>query len=90
MSSGIIPRSGHRRGFLEIVECILKACRAGAKKKTRLMYAANLNWAQLNKYLNFLMEKGLLEHVSERDEYVLTKKGARLLRACKELRKLFS
>jgi len=54
------------------------------------MYAANLNWAQLNKYLNFLMEKGLLEHVSERDEYVLTKKGARLLRACKELRKLFS
>ena len=78
-----------RRHRLEVVACILREA-LDWSTKTRLVYRANLNFRLLAKYLDFLMEKGLLEHVSERDEYVLTKKGARLLRACKELRKLFS
>jgi len=47
-------------------------------KKTRIMYLANLSWDLLNRYLNDLMEGGLLSFGSS-DCYVLTPKGKRFL-----------
>lgn len=78
-----------RRGFLEIVECILTGCKTGAKK-TKLMYAANLNWVQLNRYLRFLTDRGFIRHLVNRNEYFLTEKGVELLRICESLRKMLS
>jgi len=43
-------------------------------KKTRIMYIANLSWDLLNRYLNDLVEGGLLSFSSS-GCYVLTHKG---------------
>jgi len=43
-------------------------------KKTRIMYIANLSWELLNRYLNDLIEAGLLSYGSS-GCYVLTPKG---------------
>ncbi len=49
-----------RRHRLEVVACILREA-LDWSTKTRLVYRANLNFRLLAKYLDFLMEKGLLE-----------------------------
>lgn len=77
-----------RRGFLEIVEKILLSVGKG-KKKTHIMYAANLNWKQLSRYLGFLEGRGFIRN-SKEGGYELTDKGVELLKVCKELRRLLS
>ena len=57
----------HRRTEIDIMVDILKLTQDGAKK-TRILYQANLNQPRLNKYLNYLMENGLLEHINEPDK----------------------
>ncbi|RLI27498.1 hypothetical protein DRO58_04290 [Candidatus Bathyarchaeota archaeon] len=78
-----------RRGFLEIAESVLLSVGEG-KRKTHIMYAANLNWKQLSRYLGFLERKGFIKHSDSNDVYELTDKGVRLLEVCRELRKLLS
>ncbi|MCD6443933.1 hypothetical protein J7L70_02890 [Candidatus Bathyarchaeota archaeon] len=82
-------RSTRRRGFLEIAESILLSVGKG-KGKTHIMYAANLNWNQLSRYLGFLERKGFIKHSNDNNAYELTDKGVSLLGMCKELRKLLS
>ncbi|HEX2068245.1 MAG TPA: winged helix-turn-helix domain-containing protein [Nitrososphaeraceae archaeon] len=53
------------RGWLEIIEFILSMCENGARK-THVMYRCNLNSKQINEYLNFLLECGMLEKIQER------------------------
>ena len=48
-----------RRSNIQIIADIL---RLGEAKKTEIMYSVNMSHSQLEKYLNFLMEKNLLEH----------------------------
>ena len=48
-----------RRSDIDILTDILKLSCESAKK-TRILYQANLNHKQLNRYLNVLLEKGLL------------------------------
>jgi len=43
-------------------------------RKTRIMYFANLSWDLLNRYLNDLMEAGLVS-LDSSGYYVLTSKG---------------
>jgi len=57
---------------------ILLLC-SEARRKTRIMYQTNLNYAQLKNYLNFLTSKNLLAHKS--DGYVTSDKGQRFLEA---------
>lgn len=50
--------------------------------KTRLMYGCYLSYSQLQKYLEYLTEKGLLRHGSK---YQTTEKGFKFLEIYKQL-----
>jgi len=78
-----------RRGFLQIIESILLSVGEG-KRKSHIMYAANLNWKQLSRYLGFLERKGVIKYSDSNDVYELTDKGVKLLEVFRELRKLLS
>ncbi len=66
----------NHRDRLSIMAEILKIEKGGSLK-TRIMFKANLNSAQLDEYLTLLLETGLLETVSRGDEilYKTTRKG---------------
>jgi len=69
---------GKYRERLQIVADMLSVASSNGAKKTRIMYFANLSWDLLNRYLNDLMEAGLLSSGSS-DCYVLTQKGKMFL-----------
>jgi len=71
------------RTRVEILASILKVASNGALK-THIMYGANLSHKQLEKYLAFLEQMGLLiqctdEHMGART-YRMTEKGSNFLR----------
>ncbi|AWR95491.1 winged helix-turn-helix domain-containing protein [Acidianus brierleyi] len=69
-----------KRDCYEVMFSILKNC--DGKKKTKLMYAANLNYGIFTKYLSKL-EK--LNYITLRgDEYYLTEKGREYITKYKE------
>lgn len=58
--------------------------RLGEAGKTEIMYSVNMSYFQLQKYLNFLMERGLIDKVrlgNPSVTYRVTKKGLRILRS---------
>ncbi len=68
--------SNSKREQFEIMAEMLLSCRKG-QGKTKLMYAANLNYPQLQKYSEILTSRGLL--ASEGRKYVTTEKGSAFL-----------
>ena len=75
-----------RRSELQIMEEILDLSKKGAKK-TEILYQSNTNFAQLEEYLHWLMDKDLLkeEYVknnsgSQSRLFITTKKGSEFLR----------
>ncbi len=78
-----MERERKNRNKIEVIEAILKYIeREGKAKKTRILYAANLNTKSLELILSDLVENGALEIVSDgknRKMYRLTPRGARLL-----------
>ncbi len=75
-----------RRDRLYIISEILNIAKSGSLK-TQIMYGANLSFAQLNEYLNFLIKVGFLEIQKEnrKNNYVTTEKGDRYLEKYKNL-----
>jgi predicted transcriptional regulator len=70
----------HRRSSIELVADILRLGQAG---KTEIMYSTNVSYYQLHKYLDFLMERGLMDRVNSGNPngiYRTTRKGHRLLK----------
>ena len=69
-----------RRDKLDIIAEILKIAQDGLLK-TQIMYRANLSFAQLNEYLDFLTKIELLEIAKENRKtmYKTTNKGERYL-----------
>ncbi len=70
-----------RRSSMEVIADILRLGEAG---KTEIMYSANMSFAQLQKYLKFLLELRLIDKVTVGNPvvtYRVTKKGLRLLRS---------
>lgn len=69
-----------RRDKLDIIAEILAIAKDGLLK-TQIMYRANLSFAQLNEYLDFLNEINLLEVEKENRKkvYRTTEKGERYL-----------
>lgn len=61
------------RRRIEIIADILLSAASGATKKTRIMYAANLSYTLLEKYLTEVISLGLLR-LSD-DGYEVTEKG---------------
>jgi predicted transcriptional regulator len=81
------------RGWLEIIEFILSMCENGARK-THVMYRCNLNSKQINEYLNFLLDCGMLEKIQERPiskRYIFktTELGKKFISRYKQLAELF-
>ena len=69
-----------RRSNIEVIADMLRLGEAG---KTEIMYSANMSYLQLQKYLKFLLELGLIDKVyigNPMVTYRVTKKGLRLLR----------
>jgi len=77
------PQQIGNRTRLEILESILKVASNGALK-THIMYKANLSHRQLERYLAFLEERGLLAQGVDEDMgnriYRITEKGFDFLR----------
>ena len=79
-----------RRDRHRIIADILNVAKAG-KLKTQIMYNANLSFAQTEEYLSFLLERNLLELMSEhhnpknRNVYKTTSKGVDYLNVYKDL-----
>lgn len=72
-----------RRSKARILFDILNSVdrRGGRIKPTHILYGANLAHNRMKGYLEFLLEKGMIEEVSEggRMYYILTEKGRRFL-----------
>lgn len=69
-----------RRSSIEVIADMLRLGEAG---KTEIMYSANMSYSQLQKYLSFLLQLGLINRVTVGNPvvtYRVTRKGLRLLR----------
>ncbi len=70
-----------RRSSMEIIADMLRLGEAG---KTEMMYSANMSYFQLQKYLNFLLDRRLIDKVALGNPsvtYRVTRKGLRILRS---------
>ncbi len=73
-------RLERRRSSIEVIADMLRLGEAG---KTEIMYSANMSYSQLQKYLSFLLQLGLITKVMVGNPvvtYRVTRKGLRLLR----------
>ncbi len=71
-----------RRSNIEIIADMLRVGENGAGK-TEIMYSANMSYAQMQKYLGFLLSHGFIHKVQVGNPvvtYQLTEKGRELLR----------
>jgi len=75
------------RSRIQIAADILEIAKNGSRK-TRIMYLGNLSFDLLQKYLDMLVNFGLLEvRGGTEKSYVATEKGQRFLEDCHELQK---
>ncbi len=73
-------RLEHRRSSIEVIADMLRLGEAG---KTEIMYSANMSYFQLQKYLKFMLQLGLIDKIMVGNPivtYRVTRKGLRLLR----------
>ena len=76
-------RRGHR-GELDIIADIL-SCTSQPINKTRIMYQANLSFAQLKVYIKRLKDYGLIEEKNSPITYRITEKGKKFLTIYSEI-----
>ena len=76
-----------RRSNIEIIADMLRAGENGAGK-TKIMYSANMSYAQIQKYLSFLVHQGFIDKVEADNTtitYQLTDRGLKLLKLINSL-----
>ena len=75
-----------RRDKLGIIAEILEIAKGGTLK-TQIMYKANLSFAQLNEYIDYMLKTSLLEKldVNRKEVYVATDKGIDFIQKHAEL-----
>ncbi|MBS7633148.1 hypothetical protein KEJ15_05975 [Candidatus Bathyarchaeota archaeon] len=74
---------GCYRSKVDIIADMLKAIGESAKK-TQIMYRSNLSYKLLSKYLNDIIEAGLIIFEPDGQCYTLTSKGKEFLERYKE------
>ena len=74
-----------RRGRQDIIIEILKNAKKGAKK-TIIMHESNLNFAQVERYLNTLKNAGFI--TEESGVWKTTEKGFHVIEACEICQRL--
>jgi len=76
------------RGYLEIIHTILSVSTEGALK-THVMFKCNLNSSQVQQYLEYLVDRGLLDKerkaYSSKTSYLTSERGRRYMRAYSEV-----
>ena len=75
----------NRRSNIEVMADILKLGQAG---KTEIMYSANMSYRQLQRYLEFLTQRGFIEITKVGNPvttYRVNKRGFRLLKSIDNL-----
>lgn len=78
--------SRRNRTRLEIMAGILTVASEGARK-TRIMYQANLSFTQLQQYLEYLIQRGLIRKTENTDIYYqTTERGSQFLKSYHQLR----
>ncbi|HSV49161.1 MAG TPA: winged helix-turn-helix domain-containing protein [Candidatus Acidoferrales bacterium] len=75
-----------RRDQLSIISNILESARGGSLK-TKIMHTANLSFVQLNDYLTFMVDNGLIRQttLNGRENYIATIKGVLFAQMYREL-----
>ena len=79
------------RNRIEIIAQILEVVNEGSHDgvtKTKIMYKAFLNYAQLKEYLTILTDNGLLSYDLGTQTFKTSKKALRFLKACNQLDQL--
>ncbi len=91
MNTQLIDSSPKRRDKLVIMAEIMEISQNGALK-TQIMYKANLSFAQLTQYLQFLSHNSLLEKsaYNGKEIYKATQKGKDFLGRQREIMELIS
>jgi predicted transcriptional regulator len=75
------------RSRTDIIATILQAAKEGATK-THLMYGAYLSYAQIQEYIAFLREKGLLMYEEGVQHYKPTENGLHFLHVYEQISEL--
>ena len=82
-----------RRSRVEVVCDILSEALGGANK-TRLMYHCNLNFMRFNRYLQELLDAGLVERIDSNPEgivlYKTSDKGRELVKVLRKANEFLS
>jgi predicted transcriptional regulator len=72
------------RGRNEIITSILEVISRGPSSRTKIMYGAFLSYTQLNEYLTFLLENGLISYQQKSNRtppsFTITEKGTHFLK----------
>jgi predicted transcriptional regulator len=77
------------RSRTDIIAMILQAAMNGATK-TRLMYSAYLSYAQVQEYLQYLLERRLISLEETTHAYSLTEQGLHFLKVYDEISEIVS
>ncbi len=83
------PLSQVRRSPMEMVCDILGVLAEGPTKPTHILYKANMSWKVLSSYLDYLLNKGMVEKSGDEGKrivYKLTTKGRSILDLYDDLR----
>lgn len=76
-------RMNRRRSHIEIIADMIKVGENGAGK-TEIMYSANMSYAQIQKYLGFLLSHGFIQKLKMGNPsvtYHVTDNGTKLLKS---------
>ena len=83
-------RVNRRRSDIEIIADMLKVGENGAGK-TEIMYSANMSYAQIQKYLGYLMAQGFVDKMKMGNPsvtYQVTDSGLRLLELISSIKEM--
>ncbi len=90
---GEMEKARRRRSRIEVICDILSEALEGANK-TRLMYHCNLNFMRFNRYLQELLDAGLVERVDSNPEgivlYKTSDKGRQLVKVLRKANEFLS
>ncbi len=87
------------RGRNEIIASILEVISRGPSSRTKLMYGSFVSYTQLNEYLSFLFENGLISYhqqqkkkKTERDIplFMITEKGTHFLKIHNQINEMIT
>ena len=73
------------RSRIEIISQILENANGGVTSKIKIMYKANLSYAQLKDYLMTLSDKDLISYDLDTRTFKTTEKGLRFLKIYNKL-----